>query len=66
MKAPGAWYDLSSRVSQARAVAACIGMALECRADIDRAHNLAGAMDDLLMLVENDVARLERDLCAAG
>lgn len=66
MSPPGAWYDLSSRVAQARAVAGCIGMALECRDSADRVGNLAGAVEDLLGLAEADVRKLELELSAAG
>lgn len=66
---PSAWYDLSARVSQARAVASCISGALPVRLDsfvnIDHIGNLAGAVDDLLALAEQDVERLELQLKGA-
>lgn len=63
---PGAWYDLASRVSAARAVASCINGALpigsDSCVDFNRIGNLASAVDDLLMLAEKDVDELERQL----
>lgn len=63
---PSAWYELSARVSQARAVASCIFDALpmrrDCHADINHAANLAGAVIDLLEIAERDVEHLETQL----
>mgnify|MGYP001316103427 CR=1 FL=1 len=66
MMPPGAWYDLSSRVSAALSVTSCIGGALpigrDSGVDINHIGNLAAAVQDLLMLVEQDLERLERQL----
>lgn len=68
---PAAWYDLSGRVSAARAVASCAldslpnglqGIALE-RAN--HLGNLVSALQDLLDLCEQDVSRLESQLKGA-
>lgn len=67
---PSAWYDLSSRVSHAHAVARCIGESLpnayglptEVWEALNDAANLAGAVIDLLTLAEQDVERLESQL----
>jgi hypothetical protein len=70
---PGAWYDLAVRISQARAVVCCIHGALpEVEPDMVRRHcleraiDLAGAVDDLLMLAAQDVERLEKQFEQAG
>lgn len=63
---PSAWYDLASRVSNARSVASCIFGALPIGRDscVDFNHigNLAGAVVDLLEIAERDVERLEQQL----
>lgn len=65
-----AWYDLSSRVSHAHAVARCIGESLpnayglptEVWEALNDAADLAGAVVDLLELAKSDVERLEQQL----
>jgi len=67
---PGAWYDLSARVSNASAVAACIletlpnleGMSEHQRKQINEAGCIACAVVDLLELCKRDVDRLEAQL----
>lgn len=73
MMPPGAWYDLSGRVSHARAVSACLGEMLPGRVDdqrtliaINRIGDLAGAIEDILALAEADIEELERQLGGAG
>lgn len=67
---PGAWYDLASRVANARSVASCILGALPIGPDscVDFNHigNLASAVDDLLKLAEEDAERLEKQLNGVG
>lgn len=70
MMPPGAWFDLSSRLSAASAVSSCALNALPCghdqREEINHIGNLIAAVQDLLMLAEKDVEELERQLKTAG
>ena len=68
---PRAWYDLSARIINARAVASCIEESLphglvnmndDQRAAINQVSGLAGALDDVLDLCERDMERLEQQL----
>ena len=68
-RVPGAWYDLSARVSAARAVVSCMLEALPqgeaarpVMDNVNHSANLAAAAIDLLELCERDVERLEREL----
>lgn len=65
---PGAWYDLSCRVSEAQAVASCAlealpnglqGVAYE---RMNNASHLIAAVQDILMLMEKDVNLIEEQL----
>lgn len=67
---PGAWYDLTGRISAVQAVASCAletlpnglsGMAYE---HINHAGNLIAAMQDLLRLMQQDVDTIEKELHA--
>lgn len=69
LQVPGAWYDVSSRISAARAVARCIFDAMPCgdRAvpildEINHIGNLAQAIVDLLDLAARDNDSVESDL----
>ncbi|MDP4029160.1 MAG: hypothetical protein Q8P42_09370 [Gallionella sp.] len=60
---PGAWYDLSGRVSEAQAVASCALESLSSgRANINLASNLIAAVQDILGLMEQDVNLMEEQL----
>lgn len=65
---PGAWYDLSSRVLSAQAVAGCaldalpVGMGAAVDLQLVHAHNLIGALQDILGLIEQDAALIEEQL----
>ncbi|MHB1333411.1 MAG: hypothetical protein ACYCY1_12505 [Sulfuriferula sp.] len=70
---PGAWYDLSSRISHAQAVATCMGESMPfvpgnetLYRSISRLSELVGAIDDILTLAARDVEELERQLNAPG
>lgn len=67
---PGAWYDLSGRISAASAVASCALESLPVGSNAYEAINhvgkLIGAVQDLLMLAEKDVEEMERQLNDAG
>lgn len=70
---PDAWYDVSSRLAAARAVAACIFDRIPCG---DRARpvmdelgaigDLAQAVVDLLDLARRDNARVEEQILATA
>lgn len=68
---PGALYDLSGRVSHAKAVAACLGKSIPMAQNEAEYHaacrlaDLAGAIEDILSLAEADVEELERQLKSA-
>jgi hypothetical protein len=69
---PGAWYDLSARISNARAVVDCIQESLPTlenmndrqRAAINHASGLAGALDDVLCLCVEDLNLMEQQFFA--
>lgn len=65
---PGAWYDLTCRVRSAQAVASCALEGLPCNADagerINHVGDLIAAMQDLLKLMQQDVAVIEKALHA--
>ena len=69
---PAAWYDLSCRISSAKAVMSCIGESVSfVKGDAEQAkaanHTcyLSGAVMDLLEMCEQDINRLERQLLAS-
>ena len=65
---PGAWYDLSSRVLSAQAVASCAlealpsGMGAMVDLKLIHASNLIAAVQDILGLMEQDVNLMEEQL----
>lgn len=66
---PGAWYDLSARVSHAIAVndqiPDCLPMGpemLPVMREVNEVGYLAGAVSDILALIEKDVERLYDEL----
>lgn len=66
---PGAWYDLTARLSQARAVAACVsgslpesGLSPSMMQSVCQVQYLADVLDMLLALAEQDAERLGRQL----
>jgi len=60
---PGAWYDLSCRVSAAQAVASCALESLSvCTVNINHTSNLIAAVQDILGLMEQDVNLMEEQL----
>lgn len=64
---PGAWYDLTGRVSAAQAVASCALEAVPCGAEKERgnhAASLIAAMQDLLKLIQQDIGVIEKALHA--
>lgn len=69
-KMPGAWYDLSGRVSAARSVASCAQDALPSGLQgmeyvrMNHAANLIAAAQDILKLMEEDVNLMEEQLGA--
>ena len=73
LQVPGAWYDVSSRLSAARAVASCIIDSLPCGdhakpilAEIDHLGNLAQAVIDLLDLCQRDNNLVEEQLLSTA
>lgn len=70
---PGAWYDVSSRLGAARAVATCIfdAMPYGDRAkpiydELNRIGDLATAVIDLIDLCKRDNDRVEEQLLATA
>lgn len=69
---PGAWYDLSGRVSSAQAIASCALEALPSDLkglEYDRmnhASHLIAAVQDILELAAQDVVRMEQQLNEAA
>lgn len=69
---PGAWYDLSGRISAARAVTSCIFEALPNGVTghqydrLNLAANLVAALEDILKLCEQDVNLLEQPIKKSG
>lgn len=67
---PGAWYDLSVRVGEARAVADCALESLPCGLNdylsekINTTSHLIGAVQDILRLMAADVELIEHQLKA--
>lgn len=64
---PGAWYDLTGRVSAAQAVASCALEAVPCGVEKERgnhAANLIAAMQELLQLIQQDIGVIEKTLHA--
>lgn len=67
---PGAWYDLTCRVSEAQAVASCVLESLPCGLTgwqedrMNTASHLIAAVQDILMLMEKDVNLIEEQLKA--
>jgi hypothetical protein len=65
---PGAWYDLTARIGEARAVASCSLEALPSGLkgwDYERmnhASNLIAATQDLLKLMEADARMIETQM----
>ena len=65
---PGAWYDLTSRIGEAQAVASCAldtlpsGLKGFEYARINHSSNLIATMQDLLMLMEQDARMIETQL----
>jgi len=65
---PGAWYDLSCRVSEAQAVASCALEALSTGLQgvaydrMNHASHLIAAVQDILKLMQQDVDLIEVQL----
>lgn len=63
---PGAWYDLTSRISEVQSVASCALDAVpylgETRERGDHCSNLIAAMEDILRLMEADAKIIETQL----
>ena len=68
MNIPASWYDMAGRIRQAHAVASCALESLPARpdscVDLNHAANLIAAVQDMLMLAEQDADRLEAQLMA--
>jgi hypothetical protein len=69
---PGAWYDVGSRIDEARAVISCASDYMEtlpsAGAPLARTNHIAAliaAAGDLLDLAQEDVNELERQLISA-
>lgn len=70
---PGALYDISGHITQARVVLDCLMNALpeveedpERRIFLDRALYLATTVSDVLVLAARDAEEIERQLNKAG
>lgn len=67
-KMPGAWYDLSARVSEAESVASCALESLPCGLQgmeyerMNHASHLIAAVQDILKLMQQDVDLIEVQL----
>ena len=67
---PGAWFDLTCRIESARAVASCALESLPCGLSgveyerINHTSFLIAAIQDLLKLMQQDVAVIEKALQA--
>lgn len=73
LSVPGAWYDVSSRLAAARAVASCILEAIPCgdRAkpiydELGRIGDLAQAVMDLLEICQRDNYLVEEQILATA
>ncbi len=68
MSLPGAWYDLSVRLHEARAVASCAQEALSCGLQdvaysrTNEASLLIAAVQDILTLMEKDTELIEAQM----
>lgn len=68
MSLPGAWYDLSVRLHEARAVASCAlealpqGLSGEHDARANHASLLIAAVQDILTLMEKDTELIEAQM----
>lgn len=73
LQVPGAWYDVSSRISAARAVASQIYNCIPCgdrakpvMSNLDDIASLAGAVVDLLDLAQHDNNLVEEQILATA